>query len=310
MATIQAHTRITSRSADAPTRASLRTSPAAPRPSQLAASSVFTPSSNRKCLTTTPRARIARVRSVNVMASSGNLKVMIAGAPAAGKGTQCARIVEKYGLVHISVGDLLRAEVRLTENASATPLQAMHQVAEGTPDGKKAKEYMDRGDLVPNEVVVDMVKNRLAQSDVAQHGWLLDGYPRSLEQAEAIEAVGIRPDIFLLIDVPDELLVDRVVGRRLDPETGEIYHLQFKPPPADIVDRLTQRSDDTEDKVLSKGCCMDSRGCVQHFQPLDFTGSQPPQDLSQQRGQRGGHVRHGAGASRRHWLHGRGVCTH
>lgn len=108
---------------------------------------------------------------------------------------------------------------------------------------------MDRGDLVPNEVVVDMVKNRLAQSDVAQHGWLLDGYPRSLEQAEAIEAVGIRPDIFLLIDVPDELLVDRVVGRRLDPETGEIYHLQFKPPPADIVDRLTQRSDDTEDKV-------------------------------------------------------------
>lgn len=123
------------------------------------------------------------------------------------------------------------------------------QVAEGTPDGKKAKEYMDRGDLVPNEVVVDMVKNRLAQPDVAQHGWLLDGYPRSLEQAEAIEAVGIRPDIFLLIDVPDELLVDRVVGRRLDPETGEIYHLQFKPPPADIVDRLTQRSDDTEEKV-------------------------------------------------------------
>lgn len=108
---------------------------------------------------------------------------------------------------------------------------------------------MDRGDLVPNEVVVDMVKNRLAQPDVAQHGWLLDGYPRSLEQAEAIEAVGIRPDIFLLIDVPDELLVERVVGRRLDPETGEIYHLQFKPPPADIVDRLTQRSDDTEDKV-------------------------------------------------------------
>ncbi len=128
------------------------------------------------------------------------------------------------------------------------------QVAEGTPDGKKAKEYMDRGDLVPNEVVVDMVKNRLAQPDVEQHGWLLDGYPRSLEQAEAIEAVGIRPDVFLLVDVPDELLVERVVGRRSDPETGEIYHLTFKPPPPEIVERLTQRSDDTEEKVCC--CCV------------------------------------------------------
>lgn len=139
---------------------------------------------------------------------------------------------------------------------------------------------MDRGDLVPNEVVVDMVKNRLAQPDVEQHGWLLDGYPRSLEQAEAIEAVGIRPDVFLLVDVPDELLVERVVGRRLDPETGDIYHLTFKPPPAEIVDRLTQRSDDTEDKVCAGvwfwgGCLCGGawgmcQGCIARL-PMDMS---------------------------------------
>ncbi|PRW20668.1 adenylate kinase [Chlorella sorokiniana] len=160
---------------------------------------------------------------------------MIAGAPAAGKGTQCAKIVEKYGLVHISVGDLLRAEV-----------------AAGTPAGKKAKSFMDNGDLVPNEVVVEMVKNKLGEDAVQQNGWLLDGYPRSGEQAEAIEKEGIRPDVFLLINVPDELLIDRVVGRRSDPETGEIYHLTFKPPPPEIVSRLVQRSDDTEEKAVNR----------------------------------------------------------
>lgn len=160
---------------------------------------------------------------------------MIAGAPAAGKGTQCARIVEEYGLIHISVGDLLRAEV-----------------AAGTPAGLKAKSFMDNGDLVPNEVVVEMVKNKLSEQKVLEKGWLLDGYPRSGEQAEAIEAEGIRPDVFLLINVPDEMLVERVVGRRSDPVTGEIYHLKFKPPPEEAVGRLVQRSDDTEEKVRNR----------------------------------------------------------
>ncbi|KAL4450571.1 hypothetical protein ABPG77_000927 [Micractinium sp. CCAP 211/92] len=192
-----------------------------------------------------PAARTARAlqaqrsgrtnRALVVAAANGQLRVMIAGAPAAGKGTQCAKIVEKYGLVHISVGDLLRAEV-----------------AAGTPAGKKAKSFMDNGDLVPNEVVVEMVKNKLAEDDVLQKGWLLDGYPRSGEQAEAIEKEGIRPDVFLLINVPDDLLIDRVVGRRSDPETGEIYHLTFKPPPPEIVPRLVQRSDDTEDKARNR----------------------------------------------------------
>eukprot|EP00879_Flechtneria_rotunda_P021253 GHRR01022391.1.p1 GENE.GHRR01022391.1~~GHRR01022391.1.p1 ORF type:complete len:229 (+),score=76.21 GHRR01022391.1:387-1073(+) len=160
---------------------------------------------------------------------------MIAGAPAAGKGTQCKRIVQKYNLVHISVGDLLR-----------------EQVKQGTPAGKKAQDFMDRGALVPDEVVVEMVKSRLAGRDVQQKGWLLDGYPRSPSQAEAIEKEGIRPDVFLLIDVPAGLLVERVVGRRLDPETGAIYHLKFNPPPEDIIPRLIQRSDDTEEKVKAR----------------------------------------------------------
>ena len=167
--------------------------------------------------------------------SNQPLRVMIAGAPASGKGTQCAKIVEKYGLIHISVGVLLRAEV-----------------AAGTPAGKKAQSFMDSGALVPDEVVVEMVKNKLAGDDATTKGWLLDGYPRSGAQAEAIEAVGIRPDVFLLVNVPDDMLVERVVGRRSDPVTGEIYHLKFKPPPADIVSRLVQRSDDSEAMVRNR----------------------------------------------------------
>ncbi|GMH36242.1 hypothetical protein BSKO_04110 [Bryopsis sp. KO-2023] len=160
------------------------------------------------------------------------MRVMIAGAPAAGKGTQCAKIVEKYGLAHICVGDILR-----------------DQIKKGTDAGKRAKGFMDNGNLVPNEIVVGMVKSALSE---AKQGWLLDGYPRSQEQADAIEKENVRPDIFLLLEVPDEELVERVVGRRSDPETGEIYHLKFKPPPAEIVDRLTQRSDDTEEKVKNR----------------------------------------------------------
>lgn len=164
--------------------------------------------------------------------SASQMRVMISGAPAAGKGTQCANIVDKYGLVHISVGDLLRDEVK-----------------NGTAAGTKAKDFMDKGLLVPDEVVVEMVKSRLAQPDAQRAGWLLDGYPRSASQAEAIEKEGIRPDVFLLINVPDELLIERVVGRRLDPQTGAIYHLKYKPPPPETVERLIQRSDDTEEKA-------------------------------------------------------------
>ncbi|XP_009410704.2 adenylate kinase, chloroplastic [Musa acuminata AAA Group] len=161
------------------------------------------------------------------------LKVMISGAPASGKGTQCELIKKKYGLVHIAAGDLLRAEI-----------------ASGTEKGKIAKEYMEKGMLVPDEIVVMMVKERLLQPDAQENGWLLDGYPRSFSQAKALEDLGIRPDIFILLEVSEEDLVERVVGRRLDPVTGKIYHLKYSPPEnEEIAARLTQRFDDTEEKV-------------------------------------------------------------
>eukprot|EP00897_Mesotaenium_endlicherianum_P000455 jgi/Mesen1/1040/ME000122S00040 len=160
------------------------------------------------------------------------LKVMISGAPASGKGTQCEDIVKKYGLSHISAGDLLRAEV-----------------AAGTEYGQQVKSFMDAGTLVPDEVVISIVKSKLNTPAALERGWLLDGYPRSASQAAALEMAGIRPDVFILLEVPDSILVDRVVGRRLDPETGKIYHLSFSPPEsAEIAARLTQRSDDTEEK--------------------------------------------------------------
>ncbi|RRT72638.1 hypothetical protein B296_00029508 [Ensete ventricosum] len=158
---------------------------------------------------------------------------MISGAPASGKGTQCQMIVEKYGLVHISTGDLLRAEV-----------------SSDTEIGKKAKEYMDNGMLVPDEIVTDMVVSRLLQKDVREKGWLLDGYPRSSSQAGSLERMKIRPDIFIVIEVPDEILIDRCVGRRMDPVSGKIYHLKnFPPETEEISARLITRTDDTQEKV-------------------------------------------------------------
>jgi len=158
--------------------------------------------------------------------------VVIAGPPAAGKGTQCDKIKSNYGYVHISTGDILR------ENVKAK-----------TDLGMKAKAYMDSGALVPSELIVDLVKDRLAQDDIKEKGCLLDGFPRAPEQAQAMVDAGLKVQKFLLIKVPDETLVERGCGRRLDPQTGEIYHLKFKPPPAEIVDRLVHRSDDQEEQI-------------------------------------------------------------
>ncbi|CAL5397216.1 unnamed protein product [Camellia sinensis] len=164
------------------------------------------------------------------------LKVMISGAPASGKGTQCEMIVQKFGLVHISTGDLLRAEV-----------------SAGTEIGNKAKEYMSTGRLVPDEIVTTMVTTRLSQKDVKEKGWLLDGYPRSFDQAQSLEKLKIRPDIYVVLDVLDEILINRCVGRRLDPVTGKIYHIKnFPPETEEIKARLITRPDDTEEKVKSR----------------------------------------------------------
>eukprot|EP00249_Psilotum_nudum_P019839 c27442_g1_i3 orf=157-1125(+) len=205
------------------------------KPSKLQREMLLSGSLDKLQLLSGNASRMRKRKAVSAQARQKGdpLKVMIAGAPASGKGTQCELILQKHGLIHISAGDLLRAEI-----------------AAGTQNGKMAEEYMSNGQLVPPEIVVTLVKDRLAQPDVQEKGWLLDGYPRSLSQAVALETAGIRPDIFIFLDVPDEIIVERVVGRRLDPVTGKIYHLKFSPPEKeDIAARLTQRFDDTETKV-------------------------------------------------------------
>ncbi|EKX54395.1 hypothetical protein GUITHDRAFT_91639, partial [Guillardia theta CCMP2712] len=164
-------------------------------------------------------------------------RIIIAGPPASGKGTQCEMIVEKFGVVHISTGDALRAEV-----------------AKGSELGQQAKGFMESGGLVPDELIINIVKERLAEPDCQERGWLLDGFPRTGVQAEALEAAGIRPSHFILLDVPDDILVERCVGRRTDPETGKIYHLKYNPPPEDpeVQGRLVHRADDTEEAMQKR----------------------------------------------------------
>jgi len=168
-----------------------------------------------------------------VAASKSPLKMIISGAPASGKGTQCEIIKDNFNVVHLSTGDMLRAAV-----------------AAQTDVGKLAKEYMDSGKLVPDDVIIGVVKDRLAEEDCTKNGWLLDGFPRTPAQAEALAKSGISPDCFLFLNVPDSILVERVVGRRTDPVTGKIYHMTFSPPEdEEVLGRLEQRSDDTEEKV-------------------------------------------------------------
>ena len=152
-------------------------------------------------------------------AASGNAKkeapkIIIAGAPGSGKGTQCEYIVKKYGVVHISTGDILREQVR-----------------NGTALGKEAKEYMCKGALVPDSVVIGMMKAKLSEPEVKAKGWLLDGFPRTAAQAKAMADIGIKADAFVQLEVPDSVLVERICLRRTDPVTGKIYHLKFNPPP-------------------------------------------------------------------------------
>jgi adenylate kinase len=123
-------------------------------------------------------------------------------------------------------------------------------VKAGTPMGREADRYMKSGQLVPSEVVIGMVRERLAEPDAAK-GFLLDGFPRTLSQAEALggilEDAGTALDAVVLLEVADALIVERITGRRSDPETGAIYHLKFNPPPAEAAGRLVHRNDDTED---------------------------------------------------------------
>jgi adenylate kinase len=159
-------------------------------------------------------------------------QIIIIGGPASGKGTQCEKIAERYGVVHLSTGDMLREAVK-----------------QGTDVGRIAKRYMDRGELVPDEVIIVIVDARLKQRDCVERGWLLDGFPRTKAQAEHLTSIGIHADVTLLLNVADDELVERVIGRRRDPTTGKIYHLKFQPPPPEVVDRLEQRIDDTRESI-------------------------------------------------------------
>jgi len=176
-------------------------------------------------------------RAISALSAPKKLGAMILGAPGCGKGTQCELISSKYGLVHISTGDMLRAAV-----------EAKSQL------GVEAKAFMERGELVPDELVIAVVEERLSADDVADaRGWLLDGFPRTVAQADALAERGIVPDVVLKIDVPQEILVRRVVGRRSDPQTKRIYHLEFDPPTdPEIAARLIQRADDEEHKVRTR----------------------------------------------------------
>ena len=166
------------------------------------------------------------------------MRMILVGPPGAGKGTQAARLVNQYTIPHISTGDMLRAAVKA-----------------GTQLGKEAEGYMSRGALVPDSVVIGMAIERIGQPDAA-NGFMLDGFPRTRPQAEALDdalkAADIELDAVVLIEVDDSLIVDRITGRRSDPETGTIYHLTFNPPPEEVVDRLVHRKDDTEEACRAR----------------------------------------------------------
>ncbi|MCB9682716.1 MAG: adenylate kinase [Alphaproteobacteria bacterium] len=167
------------------------------------------------------------------------MRMIFIGPPGAGKGTQAARLVERYGIPHVSTGDMLRAAVKA-----------------GTPMGQMAGALMADGKLVPDDVIVGIVRERLAEPDCQAKGVLLDGFPRTVAQAEALDQMldseGIALDAVVLLEVPDGLIEERIVGRRSDPETGRIYHLTYDPPPADVVGRLVHRPDDTEEAVRKR----------------------------------------------------------
>ena len=145
---------------------------------------------------------------------------------------------------------------------------------------------MDAGKLVPDELIIDVVCARLRQSDCAAQGWLLDGFPRTKAQAEALSRAGMEPDCFVLLDVPQDVLVERVTGRRTDPVTGTIYHLKFSPPPNDpaVLSRLVQRSDDTEEKIVVRyrdfKNNIDSVRAAYAGRTVVVDGTRPPAEVS------------------------------
>ena len=159
--------------------------------------------------------------------------VIFLGPPGAGKGTQAQRLVAEKGFMHISTGDLLREAVK-----NRTPL------------GLKAKEYMERGELVPDDLIVALIKEKLPK----EGNVILDGFPRTIAQAEALdkmlEELGKKVDAVVLFEVPDEVVIERLSGRRIDPKTGKVYHVKYNPPPEGV--EVIQREDDKPEVIKKR----------------------------------------------------------
>ncbi len=189
------------------------------------------------------------------------VRLILLGAPGAGKGTQAAFICKRYGIPPISTGDMLRAAVKA-----------------GTPLGQAAKKVMDSGALVGDDIIIGLVKERIAQPDCAA-GFLFDGFPRTIPQAEAMKSAGVRLDVVLEIDVPDAAIVERMSGRRVHPASGRTYHLQFNPPKVEGRDDATgepliQRDDDKEETVKKRLAVYQAqtRPLVDYYQAWAATG--------------------------------------
>ena len=167
------------------------------------------------------------------------MRLILLGAPGAGKGTQAAFICRKFGIPQISTGDMLRAAVKA-----------------GTPLGQQAKQVMDAGGLVSDDIIIGLVKERITQPDCAG-GFLFDGFPRTIPQAESMRQAGVKLDVVLEIDVPDEAIIQRMSGRRVHSASGRTYHVQFNPPKVEGKDDATgedliQRDDDQEATVRKR----------------------------------------------------------
>ena len=167
------------------------------------------------------------------------MRLILLGAPGAGKGTQATFICKRFGIPQISTGDMLRAAVKA-----------------GTPLGLEAKKVMDSGGLVGDDIIIGLVKERLTQPDCAG-GFLFDGFPRTIPQADAMKAAGVKLDAVLEIDVPDEAIIERMSGRRSHAASGRTYHVKFNPPRVEGLDDVTgepliQRDDDKEETVRKR----------------------------------------------------------
>jgi len=189
------------------------------------------------------------------------MRLILLGAPGAGKGTQAAFICKRFGIPQISTGDMLRAAVKA-----------------GTPLGLAAKKVMDSGSLVSDDIIIGLVKERIAMAD-CERGFLFDGFPRTIVQADAMKAAGVNLDYVLEIDVPDSSIVERMSGRRVHTASGRTYHVHFNPPKLEGVDDvsgepLIQRVDDEEETVKKRLAvyAAQTRPLVEYYQRWAASG--------------------------------------